>query len=136
MLSLDSVSAFTNSLQAGNITEAANGYPQIDMRKARNLLIAILFLGTGAFAQSRDFQPNPAAGPGTVIVHSKFGGQIFGFDIDQSGTEGLLSEDLDLSGGDVLAAVETFSQSTGEIMDVVSKTENADNYLTMGVVGH
>lgn len=99
-------------------------------------MIAILFLGTGAFAQSRDFQPNPAAGPGTVIVHSKFGGQIFGFDIDQSGTEGLLSEDLDLSGGDVLAAVETFSQSTGEIMDVVSKTENADNYLTMGVVGH
>jgi hypothetical protein len=31
----------------------------------------------------------PLVGPGGVIVHSKFGGQIFGFDVDQNGTEGV-----------------------------------------------
>jgi hypothetical protein len=97
------------------------------MQKTLNLSIAVLLLGTGAFPQS--------TGPGTVLVHTKFGGQIFGFDIDRTGTEGLLSEDLTLSNGNVLAAVETFDQATGEILKVVSRTENADNFLTMGVVG-
>ena len=54
--------------------------------------------------------PSPAVGPGSVIVHSKFGGQIFGFDIDQNGTEGVLAEAQTLPDGHVLAAVETFDQ--------------------------
>ena len=33
-----------------------------------------------------------AVGPTNIIVQSKFGGQIFGFDIDQNGTEGVLTE--------------------------------------------
>ncbi len=70
-----------------------------------------------------------------VIVHSKFGGQIFGFDIDQNGTEGVLTEALDLSNGDVLAAVETFDQKTGKILKVLTKTETQDDFLTLGVVG-
>src|SRR5437667_6459073 len=37
-------------------------------------------------------ESNPAVGPGSVIVHSQFGGQIFGFDIDPNGNEGILSE--------------------------------------------
>lgn len=72
---------------------------------------------------------------GKVIVHSKFGGQIFGFDIDQNGTEGVLSEALLQNNGTVLAAVETFSQSTGRILKVVSETQTQDDFITLGVVG-
>ena len=74
-------------------------------------------------------------GAGTTIVHSKFGGQIFGFDIDQNGTEGVLSEDKILANGNVLAAIETFDQKTGKILKVVSATENQDNFLTLGIEG-
>ncbi len=106
------------------------------MRRTLNLSIAVLLLGTSALPQSRDSKPNPSAGPGAVLVHSKFGGQIFGFDIDHSGTEGVLSEARNLSSGKVLAAVETFDQATGQILDVVAETENGDNFITMGVVGN
>jgi hypothetical protein len=98
------------------------------------LLASILLCGT-AFGQSGEVKPQPAVGPGKVLVHSKFGGQIYGFDIDQNGTEGVLSEGLFESNGNVLAAVETFSQSTGKILDVVSETQNFDDFITLGVVG-
>lgn len=83
-----------------------------------------------SFAQSDQSQP---ATP--VIVHSKFGGQIFGFDIDQNGTEGVLAEAQDLSGGNVEAAVETFDQKTGKILAVLIKTLTQDDFITLGVVG-
>ncbi len=73
---------------------------------------------------------------GKIIVHSKFGGQIFGFDIDQNGTEGVLSESQTLSNGLVLAAVETFDQRTGQILSVVTKTQTSDDFVTLGVVGN
>ena len=44
----------------------------------------------------------------TITVHPKFGGQILGYDIDQNGTEGVLSEYVDEPDGSVLAATETF----------------------------
>ena len=75
------------------------------------------------------------AGPGTTIVQSQFGGQIFGFDIDQNGTEGVLSEAQDIGGGKVLAAVETFDQTTGAILKVVKKIETKDDYVTLGISG-
>lgn len=83
-------------------------------------------------AQSADTQP---ASGSRVIVHSKFGGQIFGFDIDQNGTEGVLSEAQTLSNGNVLAAVETFDQTTGKILNVLTKTETMDDFITLGVTG-
>jgi hypothetical protein len=96
------------------------------------LLCAVSTLGV---AQSDAFQPNPAAGAG-IIVHSKFGGQIFGWDIDQSGTEGVLSEALLQSNGNELAAVETFDQTTGKILKVVTQTDDQDGFVTEGVVGN
>jgi hypothetical protein len=69
-------------------------------------------------------------------VHSQFGGQIFGFDIDQNGTEGVLSEARTMSGGRVLAAVETFDQTTGKIVKLVRRTTTMDDFLTLGVVGN
>ncbi|MGC2448372.1 MAG: hypothetical protein WA477_12070 [Candidatus Sulfotelmatobacter sp.] len=68
-------------------------------------------------------------------MQTKFGGQIFGFDIDQNGTEGILSEAQILANGNVLAAVETFNQKTGKILTVMAKTETQDDFVTLGVVG-
>jgi hypothetical protein len=112
----------------------------LSLAPARPLLcLASLFLlAAAAFAQAHedDSQSSPAAGPGKVLVHSKFGGQIYGFDIDQNGAEGVLSEASLQSNGTVLAAVETFSQSTGQILKVVSETKTQDDFITLGVVGN
>jgi len=89
-------------------------------------LILLLFSSTTGFSQAQ----------GKIIVNSKFGGQIFGFDIDQNGTEGVLSESQTLDNGHVLAAVETFDQRTGTILAVVAKTETADDFVTLGIVGN
>jgi len=95
-------------------------------------IFACLFCAVSSlsFAQSEPSQP---ATP--VIVHSKFGGQIFGFDIDQNGTEGVLAEAQDLSNGKVEAAVETFDQKTGNILSVLVRIETQDDFVTLGVVG-
>src|SRR5439155_19487089 len=71
-------------------------------------------------AKAEDLRQNPAAGPvGSVVVQDRFGGQILGFDIDQASDEGVLSEYRGLNNGTVLAAVETFSQTTGQIIKVI-----------------
>jgi len=102
--------------------------------------LAMLVLCTAAaWAQTDQFQPNLSPGPTGVVVHSKFGGQIFGFDIDQNGTEGLLAEAKTLSNGNVLAAVETFDQATGNILDVVALAQpssNQDDFVGLGIVGN
>jgi len=103
---------------------------------ARALAVLCLFwlasLAAGSEAASAAAEPD--RGPG-FVVQSAFGGRIFGFDIDQNGNEGLLSEAQDLPGGKVLAAVETFDQRTGEILAIVGKTQTQDDFVTLGVVG-
>ncbi len=107
-------------------------------------LISAVALGLFCFpglrprvAKAEDLRQNPAAGPvGSVIVQDRLGGQILGFDIDQAGDEGVLSEYRDLNNGSVLAAVETFSQTTGQIIKVVAKTRRQDDFVTLGVVGN
>jgi len=96
-------------------------------RHAFFCLVLLLFSGVAVFGQTVG---------GKVLVHSKFGGQIFGFDIDQNGTEGLLSEAQMLANGTVLAAVETFDQQTGVILKVVQETKTQDDFITMGIVGN
>ena len=110
-------------------------------KSSRRVITAVLVslvcaVSTLTFGQADAFQPDPAAGAGAIIVHAKFGGQIFGFDIDQNGTEGVLSEARTLSNGNVLAAVETFDQTTGKILTVVTKTQTQDDFVTLGVVGN
>jgi hypothetical protein len=107
-----------------------------------SLKTAVAFLGlfcvvsTLSVGQASESRANPAAGAGSVIVHSKFGGQIFGWDIDQNGTEGVLSESKALANGNFLAAVETFDQTTGKILSVVTETQTQDDFITLGVVGN
>jgi hypothetical protein len=72
-------------------------------------------------------------GPGKVVVKSKLGGPILTYDIDRNGTEGILGEMTQLNDGNVLSAVETFDQETGKIIAVLSKTENQDNDLVIGI---
>lgn len=108
-----------------------SGYQMILLLSA--FLTSLLLCGTAASGQSNTLQSTPGAG--NVLVHSKFGGQIFGFDIDQNGTEGVLSEAAIQSNGTVLAAVETFNQKTGQILKVVSETQTQDDFITLGVVG-
>jgi hypothetical protein len=75
--------------------------------------------------------------PGSVIVHSKFGGQIFGFDIDQNGSEGLLTEAQDVGGGLFHVAVEIFDQNSGTIVKTLKNlTATKDDFVTLGVVGN
>jgi hypothetical protein len=75
-------------------------------------------------------------GGGSIFVTSAFGGSIFGFDIDQNGTEGVFSEGQTLPNGNTLAAVETFNQATGKIVKVVKKSDNSlDDFVTHGIVG-
>ena len=95
--------------------------------------ISLLTAFTCALANAQSTSAAPAD---TVFVHSKFGGQIFGFDIDQNGTEGILSEAQTLDNGDVLAAVETFDQRTGKILKVIAKKQSQDDFVTLGVVGN
>lgn len=83
-----------------------------------------------------DGSPGPAPVLVPVIVQSRLGGQIFGFDIDPDGTEGILSEAQVAEDGTVLAAVETFDQRTGAILGIVTQRRTEDDFVTLGVVGH
>ena len=102
-------------------------------------LAALISCSAVAWGQTNELQTNSPSGPTGVLVHSQFGGQIFGFDIDQNGTEGLLAEAKTLANGNVLAAVETFDQASGHILNVVQLTQpshSQDDFVTMGVVGN
>ncbi len=101
----------------------------------RSLMTAALFCSFCVVSTQTIAQVNPAAVPSSIIVHSKFGGQIFGFDIDQNGTEGVLSEAKSLTNGNIVAAVETFDQITGKILSVVTKTQTQDDFITLAVTG-
>ncbi len=96
--------------------------------------VAALLLGLSCFTTAQTPSDLPK-GPGKVVVHTKFGGGILGFDIDQNGSEGVLAEAQLLNNGNVLSAVETFDQKTGKIIKVVAKTETQDDDVTFGVVG-
>jgi hypothetical protein len=107
-------------------------------RRIRPMLMPAVVLCAFCFAElipsaSHAGESNPAVGPGSVIVHSKFGGQIFGFDIDPNGKDGILNESLSLPDGNYLAAAETFDQTTGEIIKVISMTKSQDDFVTLGV---
>jgi hypothetical protein len=72
------------------------------------------------------------------VLSTAYGGQIFGFDIDQSGSDGLLSESLTKSRDKVKSAIETFDLKAAKITKVVKtmvKTANED-FLTFGIVGN
>ncbi len=101
-------------------------------------LIALYIAFSLSSPVSSTAQSQPEArpiGPTGVLVHSRFGGQIFGHDLDQSGAEGLLSEFATLPSGEGVAATETFDQATGKILNVEGQLKNGDDFVTFGVAG-
>jgi hypothetical protein len=109
------------------------------------LLCATCFFGSAARAQSLPARAQTTATPGQsapakpgpVLVKTALGGFILGYDIDQNGTEGLLAESLALFGGKDDAAIETFDQTTGKIIKVVTKLTNTkDDFVVFGVYGN
>jgi len=111
-------------------------FKRMSYRLIHRVVAAALFsVSCFSLAQTSATHPEAPTGPGNVVVHSKFGGTIFGFDIDQNGTEGVLTEGQTLNNGNILNAVETFDQKTGKLIKVVRKTETKDEDITLGVVG-
>ena len=96
-------------------------------------------LSFGAFTARSEgvpnFQPNPNVGPGDVIVRGRLGGNIFGFEVDPNGTEGLLCEAVGNPDGTVTAAVETFDQATGKIIKVLKQSNTQDDFIAWSVAG-
>jgi hypothetical protein len=91
-----------------------------------SLMVALLlssalgFAGPTAAKQADQHHP---VGLGKVLT-TKDGGQIFGFDIDQDGDDGVLASAQTIdSQGDVRVSVETFNQDTGKITKSFAKYE-------------
>jgi hypothetical protein len=79
----------------------------------------------------------PAVGPGEAVVHTALGGFILGYDIDQTGTVGILSEARTRADGRHDIAVETFDQRTGEIIQVLRQELDSKNgFVTLGIFGN
>ncbi len=107
-----------------------------------NATITTLLTATALFCLSLISSPrveaqNPGAGLGKAVVHTALGGFILGYDIDANGTEGLLSESLNVAGGKFDVAVETFDQKSGKILKIVAQQNNTDNdFVTIGIFGN
>ena len=90
-------------------------------------IVAVFLSACGGAGLPAQSQAPPVAGVsrGTgalgPVVTSQFGGQIFGWDIDQNGNDGVLTETV--LGSDVINAIEMFDESTGKITKVVQKKQ-------------
>jgi hypothetical protein len=69
--------------------------------------------------------PRSSVGLGPV-VQSAFGGEIYGWDIDQTGSDAVLSETMSDNSG-LLNAIETFDEPSGKITKIVQKTQTNDD---------
>lgn len=97
---------------------------------ARTYLLAAAMLAA-SFGSPEAAQPR-----GAVIVRTALGGEILGYDIDQNGSEGVLSEWI-TSGTQITIAIETFDQKTGKVK-VIKKIQQpiyAGDYVTLGIAG-
>jgi hypothetical protein len=97
-------------------------------------VIAIALCGFTCLAAAQTAPTRSPKGPGKIVVRPKFGGPISGYDIDQNGTEGVLTEFKPLKNG-YLSAVETFDQKTGKILKVIAKTDPGAGDVLIGIVG-
>jgi hypothetical protein len=61
------------------------------------------------------------------VLTTRDGGEIYGFDIDQNGSDGVLSSAGYDQGGNFFVSVETFDQDTGKITKSFAKKNSARN---------
>lgn len=96
---------------------------------ARTFLLASAAFMAAASATTEASEPH-----GPIFVHSALGGTIIGYDVDQNGTEGVLSEYVVLQGAGFEIAIETFDQKTGKVK-IIKKIQSTGDFITLGVVG-
>jgi len=118
-------------------------YSQERITALLSILVTVGFVSSLSAAQSRshsaDFQSQPthSIAPGSPVVHTAFGGFILGYDIDQHGTEGVLSEAFTLPDGNANVAIETFDQRTGKILKIVKQLQDSkSDFVTFGIFGN
>ncbi|HEY2445808.1 MAG TPA: hypothetical protein VGI20_08750 [Rhizomicrobium sp.] len=93
--------------------------------------LSLVSLAAGFFAATAPFAANatPLA-PGQVglgkVLTSKDGGQIYGFDINQNGDDGVLASAQDSQNG-FLVSMQTFDQDTGKITKLFKKYDGPKN---------
>ena len=71
------------------------------------------------------------------VLSSKLGGQIFGFDVDQNGTDGIIDDALTM-GAALKSAIEIFDLKTGKIKKVVKTIDSStgnNELVTFGIFG-
>ena len=99
-------------------------------RRCQFLALSASFAVLAALCSAAQAKPHHPVGLGKVLT-SKDGGQIFGFDINQSGDDGVLASSLDVGTQDVLVSVETFDQNTGKITRSFAKYQGTRNGYAM-----
>ncbi|HTA22903.1 MAG TPA: hypothetical protein VK763_05175 [Terriglobales bacterium] len=108
--------------------------------KLNQVAIAVMlgvFVSAVSVCAGAQSQRKAPIGPGNIIVHSALGGFILGYDIDQTGTEGILSEAVALADGKANVAVETFDQKTGKTIKILSQQSDSKNdFVTLGIFGN
>lgn len=116
---------------------SAATYPSRRFIATALLIVWCLVLSAVATAQASQASAQPTIGPGKVVVHTALGGFILGYDIDQTGAEGLLAESLALPDGNDNAAVETFDQKTGKILKIVTQlNDSKSDFVALGIFGN
>jgi len=69
------------------------------------------------------------------VLHTADGGQVFGFDLNHRGNDGVLGSAKTVTAqGQVIASVETFDQTTAKITKVVVSTNTTDDFVVEGIV--
>jgi hypothetical protein len=105
---------------------------RLQRKTAASLIAPLALLCLCCISSSPAVAQTPRVGPDNVVVHTAFGGDILGYDIERNGTEGILAE----AGGSAVA-VETFDQATGKILKVVAHQKNTNNdFVSFGIVGN
>jgi len=100
------------------------------MRIALGILALLLF---SMAAMARAAEPGTAVGLGRLMT-TQDGGQVFGFDINQEGDDGVLASAQTRPGGRELVSVETFDQDTGRITkSVVRELGTTHEYGVDGI---
>jgi hypothetical protein len=95
--------------------------------------------GGGIAAPSSIFQHGSPISPEKIglghVLTTAYGGMILGFDVDQNGDDGLLSETQD---NGRKSAIETFNTKTAKITSIVKtlKANSKDDFVTFGIVGN
>jgi len=115
-------------------------------RTAVTIVFATLVVFTGlitgsqsATAQAANVASGGRQGKLGKVLSSAYGGQIFGFDVNENGGDGIIDDAVSLSNGGLKSAIETFDINTGKITKIVktlvSKTSN-DELVTFGIGGN